>query len=65
MGLRTVQREGIGGCAYCSSAMDAEQSEICSRWLSSSVMTDIWVEVVVNTEALLECLGRINNIGET
>ena len=23
--------------------MDAEQSEICSRWLSSSVMTDICV----------------------
>ena len=27
--------------AYCSSAMEAAQSEICSRWLSSSVMTDI------------------------
>lgn len=31
------------GRAYCNSAMDAEQSDICSRWLSSSVMTDIWV----------------------
>ena len=27
--------------AYCSSAMEAAQSEICSRWLSSSVMTDM------------------------
>jgi hypothetical protein len=29
------------GLAYCSSAIEAAQSEICSRWLSSSVMTDI------------------------
>ena len=43
MVLRTVQRECVWGRTYCSSAIDAEQSEICSRWLSSSVMTDICV----------------------
>jgi hypothetical protein len=42
--LDSAQNDAVGGClgrAYCSSAIDAEQSEICSRWLSSSVMTDI------------------------
>lgn len=43
--LEAVQRRGKqaggGGGAYCSSAMEAEQREICSRWLSSRAMTDM------------------------
>lgn len=55
--------------------MEAEQSEICSRWLSSSVMADMWVVQVQNAwvtqvQVLVDvgasrCLGRVNNTGET